>query len=145
MIKEVELHELPIVAKVGEGFWSEGSLPGSIKSEIFIKNWTALIQNGMGRIFGLYQQGQFVGALGAIIMPDINDGELTATECFWFVGKEHRGVGVRLLLYFVKYAKEIGCVRVNMVHLFNEHANKLSKLYVKMGFSPIETHYVKSL
>lgn len=145
MIKEVDLKELPIVAEVGLKFWEEGALPGSLIPEIFVKNWGFLLQNGMGRIFGLYEDGKFVGALGAIVAPDLNDGALTATECFWFIDPEKRGNGVKLLLNFIKYAKEIGCVRVNMVHLFNEHADKLKKLYEKLGFSPVEAHYIKTL
>ncbi len=145
MIKEVDPKELPIVAEVGLKFWAEGSLPGQLKPEVFIKNWEFLLGNGMGKIFGLYEDGKFVGALGAIIAPDLNDGELCATECFWFIDPDKRGNGVKLLLNFVKYSKEIGCVRVNMVHLFNAHAEKLSKLYKKLGFSPVETHYLKTL
>jgi GNAT superfamily N-acetyltransferase len=144
MIKELEVQELEDAAKIGLKFWAEGALPGSLKPEVFVRNWTVLLGNGMGKIFGLYEEGQLIGALGAIVVADLNDGELTATECFWFVDPASRGNGVRLLLNFVKYAKEIGCVRVNMVHLFNSHADKLSKLYQKLGFSPVETHYIKT-
>ena len=145
MIKELDPKELPRTAEIGLKFWEEGSLPGSLKPEVFVKNWTFLLDNGMGRIFGLYEEGQLSGALGAIVAPDLNDGELCATECFWFIDPDKRGNGVKLLLNFVKYAKEIGCVRVNMVHLFNEHADKLQKLYEKLGFSPVEKHYIKTL
>ncbi len=144
MIKELEVEELNTAAKIGQKFWGEGALPGRLVPEVFVRNWTTLMNNGMGKIFGLYDGPDLVGALGAIVVPDLNDGDLTATECFWFVEEDHRGNGVRLLLNFVKYAKEIGCVRVNMVHLFNEHADKLQKLYGKLGFSPVETHYIKT-
>lgn len=145
MIKELKVEELAAAAKIGEKFWAEGALPGSIKPDVFEKNWTFLLGNGMGRIFGLYEKDELVGALGAIIVPDLNDGELTATECFWFVDEKHRGSGVRLLLHFMDYVKKFGCVRVNIVHLFNEHADKLKKLYQKLGFSPVEIHYVATL
>lgn len=145
MIKELQIEELKRAAEIGKQFFIESNLPGAIKPDIFDKNWRFLIGNGMGKIFAMYEGEELVGALGAIIAPDINDGDLCATEAFWFVTEANRGAGIKLLLYFVKYAKEIGCVRINMVHLFNEHANKLSKLYGKMGFKPIETHYVLSL
>lgn len=145
MVKELKAEELPQAAEIGLKFWQEGALPGQLKPEVFVKNWTFLIGNGMGRIFGLYEDDMLVGALGSIVAPDLNDGEITATECFWFVDPNKRGNGVRLLLHFVDYAKEIGCVRVNMVHLFNKHADKLQKLYSKLGFSPVETHYIKTL
>jgi GNAT superfamily N-acetyltransferase len=145
MIRELEISELRLAGEIGREFWEEGCLPGTIKPEVFEKNWTFFINNGMGKIFGLYENGELVGAIGGFVIPDLNDGEKTATEAFWFVRDAYRGGGIKLLLYFLKYAKEIGCVRVNMVHLFNEHANKLSKLYVKLGFKPVEAHYVLSL
>ena len=145
MIKELSVDELLTAGEIGKEFWLEGCLPGSIKPEVFVANWTILINNGMGKIFGLYDKGSLVGALGAIVVPDLNDGEKTGTETFWFVRPTHRGSGIKLLLHFLQYAKEIGCVRVNMVHLFNEHANKLAKLYAKLGFKPVETHYILTL
>lgn len=145
MIKELKVEELPDAAVLGAKFFAESNLPGTIKAEIFEKNWRFLIDKGMGKIFGVYEQDKLVGALGAIIAPDLNDGELCVTEAFWFIAEAKRGEGVKLLLHFMKYAKEIGCVRVNMVHLFNSHADKLSKLYLRMGFSPVETHYNKNI
>lgn len=145
MIRELKAEELKLAASIGQQFWDEGFLPGKLVPEVFVKNWTFLIGNGMGKIFGLYQDENLVGALGSIVAPDLNDGELTATECFWFVDEKNRGNGVKLLLNFVNYAKEIGCVRVNMVHVFNSHADKLKNLYERLGFSPVETHYIKTL
>lgn len=145
MIKEVKVDELRKVAEVGMEFFIESNLPGTLNPEVFITNWTHLIKGGVGKIFGLYDEGVFIGALGAIIMPDLNDGELVANEAFWFISKSNRGSGIKLLLFFLDHVKEIGCVRVNMVHLLNQHANQLSKLYEKLGFSPMEKHYSKIL
>lgn len=145
MIKEVKVEELPKVAEVGKIFFEESNLPGKIDPEIFCKNWKTLIGIGMGKIIGLYRDGEFIGALGFLITPDINDGKLVATETFWFVSPKFRGQGIKLLLFFIKHAKEIGCVRVIMMHLFNSHSEQLSKLYENLGFSAIEKHYLKNL
>lgn len=145
MIKEVTKEELPVAAEAGKRFFVESSIPGKLVSDVFVKNWSFFLDNGMGKIFGVYENEAMVGAIGGIIAPDLNDGEICATEAFWFVTPENRGSGIKLLLHFIKYAEEIGCVRLNMVHLFNEHADKLSKLYKKKGFSPVEVHYVLTL
>jgi len=145
MIKEVEVGELQRVSEVGKQFFEESQIPGKMDSEVFCKNWKVLIEVGMGKIYGVYQDGLFVGGLGALITPDLNDGKKVATEAFWFVSPQYRGAGIKLLLFFLNHAKEIGCERVIMVHLFNSHSEKLAKLYQNLGFQPVETHYLKNL
>jgi GNAT superfamily N-acetyltransferase len=145
MIREVQVSELNLVADLGKKFWAEGSLPGSLKPAVFINNWTKLIGMGIGKIFGLFNDGKFVGCLGCLVVNDLNDGEMIASETFWFVDPENRGSGIKLLIHFMKWAKEIGCSRVSMVHLMNKQAEKLSEIYVKMGFTQTEVHYIRSL
>ena len=145
MIKEVPVEDMDKAAELGTKFFQEAGLPGTLNPELFKKNWTYLIASGTGKMFGLYEEGVFVGAIGVIISPDLNDGELVASEAFWFIHPSKRGGGLKLLLHFLSYAKEIGCVRVIMVHLFNQNREQLSKLYTKLGFAPVEVHYVKTL
>ncbi len=134
-----------MVAEVGKQFFEESNIPGKIDSDVFCKNWNALIDVGMGKIYGAYSEEVLVGGLGALITPDLNDGKKVATEAFWFISPKFRGEGIKLLLFFLNRAKEIGCERVIMVHLFNSHSDKLSKLYENLGFQPIEKHYLKNL
>lgn len=145
MIKEVEVHELARVSEIGKQFFEESNIPGKIDPEVFCKNWKTLIEVGMGKIYGMYSDGIFIGGLGALLTPDLNDGKKVATEAFWFVSPKFRGAGIKLLLFFLNRAKEIGCERVIMVHLFNSHSEQLSKLYQNLGFQPIEKHYLKNL
>jgi GNAT superfamily N-acetyltransferase len=145
MIREVQPSELNLVTDLGSKFWAEGALPGSLKPAVFITNWTKLMSIGMGKIFGLFNDGKFVGCLGCLVVNDLNDGEMVASETFWFVDPEFRGQGVKLLIHFMRWAKEIGCSRISMVHLINEHAEKLNDIYVKMGFTQTEVHYIKEL
>jgi len=116
-----------------------------MNSEVFVKNWKALIDLGMGKIYGLYEDDVFVGGLGMLITHDINDGDLVATEAFWFVDPEKRGGGVKLLFFGLRKVKEIGCVRVIMMHLLKSNSEQISQLYESLGFSAIEKHYVKNL
>lgn len=144
-VKKISPDTLPEAAELGDKFWAEGSLPGSLKKDLFVKNWTGLMDLGMGNVLGLYKDDKLVGALGFISVNDINDGELVASETFWFVEPESRGQGVKLLIKFIDEAKQMGCKRMSMVHLMNSHADKLSDIYKRMGFTPLETHYIKEL
>jgi GNAT superfamily N-acetyltransferase len=145
MIREIQVSELPVAVCLAEEFWQEGDLPGKFNMDVFISNWTKLIDIGMGKIFGLFHDENLVGCLGALMVTDINDGLLTASETFWFVRDSDRGDGIKLLLHFVRYAKEVGCVRLGMVHLTSIHSDKLASLYLRMGFKPVEVHYLKNL
>ncbi len=146
MIRELSILELEAAAKLGLEFWAEGALPGKLVPKVWIKNWTAFIRSEIGKIWGLYgAEGKLLGCLGALFTEDINDGELVATESFWFVTGEQRGQGIKLLLSFLTYARQRGVSRVIMMHLFNKNAEQVAKLYTRIGFKPVETHFVMSL
>lgn len=145
MIRDVTVMELSTAVKLGHEFWAEGALPGKLVSEVWIRNWTGLIRSGTGKIFGLYVDGKLVGCLGAIFSKDLNDDQLVATEAFWFVGEKFRGQGIKLLLSFHAEAQQRGVSRILMMHLFNQNAEQVAKLYTRLGFKAVETHFVKSL
>lgn len=142
MIRIVNPHELGEVAEVGKVFFKEAGLPGQLVSDIFCGNWSRMIKAGQGVIVGQYEQGIFVGGFGMVIAPDINDGVKVANECFWFVHPDHRIGGMKLLHEAMKVAKELSCKRFSIIHLCNEAGEKLSRIYNKLGFRPIETHYL---
>lgn len=146
-VEEVTAINLPEVMQLGQSFFDEGKLPGAFDPEIAGATWAALIQSGAGVILALRNNtGQMVGALGAIVFPDINDGKLVATEAFWYVlpGERHGG-GLRLLHAFEEWAAARGAARLIMVHLLTLMPEKLAALYARRGYRPIETHYVKEL
>ena len=70
-----------------------------------------------------------------------------AVELFWFIRKQYRGgrAAVVLLKKFEGWAASKGCRRVTMVHLENDASDGLPKFYMRMGYSPLETHYIKEL
>lgn len=145
MIRELTVDEVVLAAEVAPFFFEEGKLPMEYSSEAFTSNWQMLIRSGSGHIYGLFIDSCFVGGLGLIVSRDINNDEVVANEAFWFVHKAHRGQGVKLLLTAQKAAKELSCKRLTMVHLHNHAGDQLSSIYSRLGFSPIETHYIKSL
>lgn len=143
MVREVRVDELPIVAQTGLLFFEEAKLPGKLIPEIFIRSWTNLIKADLGKVLGLYEDDVFVGGLGMVYFPDLNDGELVANECFWFVRPEHRIHGLQLLKEAERIAKELSCKRMGMIYLHGEAGDRLSRIYTKLGFRPIETHHIK--
>lgn len=146
MIRPATKNDLAIVADMGREFYSEGRIPGTIVPDVFIANWQKYIEAGFGRIFLAEEEGEVVGFLGGLLYPDPNDGDLVGSEMFWFVQSEHRGsCGMRLLSAFEKWAISTGAKRLVMGHLSTLAPEKLKKLYERLGYVPLETHYVKEI
>jgi GNAT superfamily N-acetyltransferase len=144
-VVSVPPERLPEMAALGFQFQEEGALPGKFIPEVFVKTWGNLIRMNLGVLFGLEKDGRLVGGLGAILFPDPNDGELVANELFWFVSKEHRGQGLKLLEVFEGWAADFNVKRVSMVHLENLSPKALNRLYRSRGYRVVETHYFKEL
>lgn len=144
-VRPVTLAELPICAEKGQAFYKEGNLPGSLIPEVFVKTWTALFGAGLAHMYVLEIDGEIQGAIGGVVVPDLNDGVLMGNEAFWFVVPEARGQGLRLLDAFEKSVEKAGAKRIGMIHLLNLMPDVLAKLYIRKGYKAIETHYIKEL
>ena len=114
----------------------------SYKKEIFLENWTKILESGLGIILLLPDNKGFLGGLK---YPDINTGVLSAVETFWFVTDSARGQGLRLLRNFEKWAKDNDCRQIIMVHLADLMPDAVRKIYLRMGYNKLETHYIKRL
>jgi len=112
----------------------------------FTSCWTELLRQGTGRIFLLIDDSaQIAGVLGGVVYPDLNNGELIATEFFWYVADGVRGQGMKLYRAFEAWARERGCTQMRMVHLLDSMPGKLARVYTHLGYVPAEVHYVKEL
>lgn len=146
MIRCLTSEEVPLLIEGGREFFEEGKIPGGLRADHFIASWQSFIESKDGRILGLFSDGgELLGMLGFIVHPDMNNGDRIAVECFWFVRKPHRGQGLQLFEEFERQAKDMGAVRLAMIHLERLQPEKLSNLYERMGYTLIERHYVKEV
>lgn len=128
-----------------------------VNREVWVRTWQGLIGTGCAEVIVLRtraegqghgpgeEKGKPIGGLGWICMPCPNSGELQAQEAFWFVGREHRGAGLKLLQAFEERAKSRGCTRLVMVHLEEVMPAKLERLYAARGYRLIERNYLKEV
>jgi len=105
--------------------------------------WMKWLSSGIGIVFALKKDDRLIGGLGAIKMPDIHCGLLTAVETFWFTNPEDRGDGLRLLDAYEKWAKDSGCKRVAIIHLADSYPEVLSRIYKRRGYELVEQHFVR--
>lgn len=144
-IRYAKPEDLLQCARLGELFYREGALPGNLVPSIFMGNWKTLIESGTGRILGAWRGAEFLGALGVLVYPDINDGEIVAQEAFWYVHPNHRGIGMKLLDQSIEDLRREGVKRMTMVHLESLMPDRLKSLYERLGFRPVESHYAGDL
>jgi GNAT superfamily N-acetyltransferase len=145
MVRLLTVNELPAAAAMGPEFFAEGRLPGAFVPDIFVTKWTSLIEQGIGFMLGLFRDGVLMGAFGAVVAEDLNDGKPVANECFWFVKPEARGRGLELLSSYEQEAINRGAVRCSMIHLLSLQPERLAYLYERRGYQPVETSYFKEL
>lgn len=146
MIRYLHADEADLMAEGGEKFYAEGRLPGVFNRAHFCAQWKQFIEQGIGVSIGMFtESGQLAGALGAIFYQCPFTGDQLATEQFFFVIKEYRGKGMKLLEKFVDLAVERGVNRVAMVHLESLHPEALKRVYERIGFRKVETCYIKEL
>jgi GNAT superfamily N-acetyltransferase len=143
MIKKINTNSISVLTELARQFATLADV--ELNTELWVDNWTKLVESGIGTVFFEEKEGKPTGMIGGVAHPDINSGEITATEFFWYVDPEYKGSGLKLLRQFEEWARIMGCVNIVMVHLENNMPEKLKNIYLKKGFRHIESHYSKRL
>ena len=139
----LEIIDIEQLYPLGYEFAQESKGSFSFKEDVFKRNWKQFYNDGKGIILKAHKDGEIVGMFGFIFYEDILNGDLCATETFWYMKKEHRGGGLRLLERFEEISKELGVKKVCMIHLSRLMPEKLKSIYTKRGYTEIETHFTK--
>lgn len=144
MIRPATVDDIEELAVLAAEFHGEAKMPSVYNPDIWKLNWTTLINMGLAQVLVEEAFGRIVGTIGVIVSPDLNDGKRSADEAFWFQSKTHRGSGVRLLKAMEKKLAESGPTRFYMVHLHSLN-DRLGGIYERMGYSKVETRYLKEI
>ncbi len=115
-----------------------------------IKSVEALIKLFAEQHIGLVVEDghQLVGVIGGAIAPSFTDFNIKIfNEAIWYVLPDHRGgsSGVKLLKLVEDYCRNIGIHKIAMIGMYNDDRERLAGFYSKMGYRPLETHYIKDL
>ena len=85
------------------------------------------------------------GILSGTMLRSPNNGSGIFQEVIWYVNKPFRRYGVQLLRVVENTLKSIGVSTMIMVALENSKSSKLKTFYERLGYKPMETHYVRNL
>lgn len=138
-IRPLTVDDLPRCYEYGRLFHAERHVTGTFSEEVFLKNWTLFLQSPIAVLFGLWRDDELVGGIGGICVADLTSGDMAANELFWYVHPSARGGSwpLRLVARFREWGKELGAVRLRMVHMLVEGddpmAGKLPKFYERLG------------
>ena len=97
--------------------------------------------------FLLEHENEIVGCLAGIVSPHFFDySNLFFSEFMWYIRPEHRSSGGGLMLYraLVRRCRDRNINRIVMGHT-KYMADHFEKLYTKLGFTYIQSHYEKVL
>lgn len=145
MIRQATIEDLPLIEPGAREFYAKSRFLRNFDMAHFRKNWEYLLVSGIGTIFLLIEHDKVIGFLGGTKFPDINSGELIASECFWFVRESSRGGGGLLYRAFERWAKDSKCKQIQMVHLTDSMPEDLESFYRNIGFEKAEVRYLKDL
>jgi len=118
---------------------------GEFNEEVVIENTKQIIRFGIGELFLYMKEGRPIGALLGFKHPNFFTGELMATEAYWYVDEKHRGVGLRLLSAFEKWAEAQGCKKIIMMHIADVMPDAVRRIYERRRYKYLETHYIKEI
>jgi hypothetical protein len=150
-IRLAGVFDLPDIARRAEEFHLEFlNRPGIYKfdPEMFLLQWIDWLHLPNYVLIGAFERGTFIAGIGGVITCAPYSRDLMGQELFWYVCPEYRDsmAGIRVLKRFEKWVKVAGAKYWMMGYLHGSEASeKVSKLYKKMGFVPLETHVIKEI
>jgi len=86
-----------------------------------------------------------VGCLGGRVIEDLCSKNKVYEELIWYVNKDHRKYGLKLLHYVEAWCWNEGIKRITMSCMHNSKTEAIYQLYEKLGFRPMETRFIKEL
>lgn len=145
MIRRATPEDLPHLRGLATEFYHTTKFLKGFDFRRWCDTWGLLLRGGGAIFLAETSDLRHIGAIGGVAFPDINTGEITATEFFWLVDPAYRGCGVRLYQAFENWARIEGCTQIRMVALTDSMSEELDRFYKHKGFERQEVHYSKSL
>lgn len=146
-VVKVDRHDAMKLLAGARMFSYEAKLPGRFNADNFISTIVSLFDSGNLFCFAISEGGEFNGAIGGIVHPDLTSGDKVAMEVFWFMKPEVRSGrdALRLFDSYEQEAKARGCRRVMMVTICGLNDDRISELYKRRGYTEFERHFIKEI
>ena len=138
-----DTHFLDVV-KLVENFHKEAV--GEYDAELNVDTLIDTIKSGdPNNAFLLIVDERCEGILYGVRFKSMTSGKDIFQEMIWYVNKPFRRYGIRLLKETQNLLKLSGISIMIMAVLENSKTVKIKSFYERLGFKPMETHYVRNL
>lgn len=145
-IKPICRFKLRALAEGAREFYASSKFLRNFDIQKFVDFWRPVIASEIGVIFIAEEDGEIIGAIAGMAVPEPYSGEMAVHEFFWFVRPGHRGsAGLRLYEALEYWARQKQAKVMRMVHLMDSMPEKLSRVYRRLGYEQVETLYSKDL
>lgn len=131
------------VVSIVKNFYNEAL--SEFSQEIDLNSLEATIENLKKDSFLLIMDDKCVGLIAGQVTTNPLNNNKVFQELIWFTHKDYRRYGIMMLNEVEKRLKESGITQIVMALIHNSKANQLAKFYEKIGFRPMETHFIKNL
>ena len=95
--------------------------------------------------FLLIREDKCIGLIAGLTAHSPINSDKVYQEIVWYVTKSHRRYGVYLLREVEQILKDRGYTSIIMGCMHNSKTDKLFRLYNRLGYKPLETHFRRSL
>lgn len=143
IIRQAVLDDIPKFSGLIEAFGKESLNEYGFKIEI--ETWNKTAEKVINSSFVVDINGDIVGIIALVVYQSPLGGECIAQEIIWYIKKEQRRYGVKLLRFVENWCLEQGIKKIIMIQMANLMMKKLGKFYQACGYHPLENHYIKML
>ena len=88
---------------------------------------------------------EIIGILAGRINTETTSGNKIFQEVIWYVTESKRKYGLLLMKKLESYCKENGIKAILLNYIANSMPKKLARLYERMGYKYLESHYIKRI
>lgn len=145
MIRFAAEHDIARLVEMGRRFHASSIYADRIgfDAETLIQSLRTFLASEMAVVMVTEQGDKVVGAIGGIVGPHFVAGGKAASELFWWVDPEHRGIGMALLTAYEAECASRGARYSGMICPFGN--GTVEKIYAKSGYNPLETIFYKEM
>jgi GNAT superfamily N-acetyltransferase len=95
--------------------------------------------------FLLIREDKCIGLIAGLTGHSPINNDKVYQEIIWYVSKPYRRYGVHLLYEVERLLTARGYSSIIMACLHNSMTDKLFRLYERLGYKPVETHFRREL
>ena len=107
---------------------------------------SATIRDGdHNNCFLVLKEGKAQGILYGVVVPSMTSNWVMFQELIWYINKPFRKYGLKLLREAERMLKLRDINVMIMAVLENSKTEKLKRFYERIGYKPMETHYMRTL